>query len=798
MESTKNIPTIIDDETPTFSFKLDRTIHHPSIFLGIDTYEIADPNMINGFISTRMGIHYPKDGKFKNCPYTTELKMMTDYQTNQIDELKTRVIYRLAKHRWGRVQAVGSLSLSLFHRPTRHSLCDGKYIDFDMVNCQPALINQVCLMNGITNKEYLNYCSDPKKMRMYVAEKHLLKPFVSGSGIVSPYEQAKKLFLCLSFGGSYETWMKTYGVTTTPIPQVVAIESELTHVIDRVWKENTEMIADITASDPNWAKNHTTKKRRTVMALFAQSLEKMVQERAILGLVRDCGLNLSAIVPCQDGFMLTCDEIARCDIDIELLLKGVRADVMKSLGFDIPWEIKPFDQQIDGGIPCVVRVNDSSARTFEDIRSEFEKTHCKIINSNSYVKQDIDGDVIMTRQMISGAYEHIHYTSIVKGEPKKISFIRTWLEDEKIRRKRTIGIYPHDLKCPDDVYNSWSPFTMEKVDEYVEKPDALEIVKRHISILCDHDAYTELYFSKWIACMIQFPSIKLTMPCFISKEGSGKGSLLQLFSAMFGHQKILNTQNPSETVWGSFNGLMLNTYLVCLDEISKKEMAGSEGKIKGLITEPTITINGKGKERFSIDSYHKFISFANPDTYGNEPMTTTDGDRRKWFVQCSDELVGNKAYFDVFYKMLGDRDSVKTVFEYYRNMDGARDVTGIMSMPTTAYTKNLKEMSIPPIKRFMRDYVMEHPEVDKITTSELFLALDAWKTETKTLYECSMQSFACRLSNLKISGMAKSSNMGTTKTSGWVFDKNTIRHSLGIDTQATMMTFNCPYQMARP
>jgi hypothetical protein len=306
---------------------------------------------------------------------------------------------------------------------------------------------------------------------------------------------------------------------------------------------------------------------------------------------------------------------------------------------------------------------------------------------------------------------------------------------------------------------------MEGVDDFDEKQEAVDFMLNHIFILCGRDQPIYDYFLKWIGCMIQRPSVKLPMPVFVSAEGGGKGSLLRLFTAILGDNKILQTQEPSEEVWGKFNSLMLNAYLVCLDEINKKEMKDCEGKIKGLITEPTMRINDKGKSRFPVVSYHKFIAFSNPDAYGNEPMTTTEGDRRKFFVQCSDELVQNHSYFNTFYKLVADVDAMKSVFEYFNTMEDVISVT-TMPLPVSEYHQELKAMSVPPLKLFLLDFLSKNPG-DAFTTNELYVELKNWCVMTGIRYECSSLQFACRIANLKIKGLEKQRNIGAGMSRGW-------------------------------
>lgn len=771
--------------SPKYPFTLERSAYQKSIFCGVNTFEVVNPELCNGFIANKMGIKFHKTGKFKSMPYKNEHELLLNYQQNYIPGTdKVNIKYIMARHKWGRVQPVGSLSVSLFHRPTRHSLCVDNYRDFDMVNCQPSVINQVCMQHNIINTQCQAYCQDPKKWRHTVAKHHYLRPILNADTgvIVSPYEQAKKLFISLAFGGSYAEWRKTFNAEGDDIGEVVAMEKELLNVMDLIYSKNVDMIDDV--SNDVWLKKNKQARKRSIMGLWAQSVERLLQESCVSKICADFGFKLDSIVPCQDGFMILNDELKNADI-----LSTMETHILNTFGFDIKWEIKPFDEQLPCGIPRVpliapivpeiVAPKINNEFSFEAIAATFEKTHCKITNIASFVKTQDNGDIIMTKANLTTAYEHMTYEAVVKGEIMKLNFISKWLHNNpSIRLYREIQIVPPDSNVPDGVYNAWRNFKMTTIKTYVQKPSAVKLICNHIKILCGHDTYCYEYFIKWIACLIQFPSIKLSMPVFVSREGGGKGSLLRFFVAVLGASKILQTQEPSKEVWGEFNSLMLNAYLVCLDEISKKEMAGCEGKIKGLVSEPTIRINDKGKSRFEVPSYHKFIAFSNPDAYGNEPMTTTEGDRRKWFVQCSDELVQNKPYFDAFYATLDDADSMKTVFEFFNTMPDAKAVLA-MKLPVTEYNRNLKEMAVPPLKLFITEFMKTNGK-KVITTLELFALFKEWTAETGILYECNSLQFACRLANLNIAGMVKGNHIGDMRLKGWTFDIQKCREALGI------------------
>lgn len=425
--------------------------------------------------------------------------------------------------------------------------------------------------------------------------------------------------------------------------------------------------------------------------------------------------------------------------------------------------------------------------SFDAVAKEFEKNHCKIVDTALFVKTDPDGDIVYSKQSLVTAYENMIYEEIVtdkKGNQSIVekNFIKSWLTNNpKQRIMKRMDCFPPDLVCPADVYNTWRPFAFEKdIAGYNYDGDAVEVIKKHLLMLCGYDKDAWDYTLDWIACCIQLPSKKLPMPVWVSSEGSGKGTLIRLLEAMLGKGKILSVQEPSKYCWGAFNELMANAFIVVLDEVSKKETQHSEGQIKGLITEPTITINGKGKAHFTIASYHKFIATNNPDQYGNEPMTTTKDDRRKYFMRCSDEKIGDKEYFDSFYAMYKDNNKVKSIYEFFK----ARKIQRLEGkLPCTDYNNELKQASVPVLQVFISDLLADEnqfADTNQISSQELFTKFNKWTETTKTKYDCNSLQFGCRIANLKIAGMKKTLNIGACHLKGWEFDLAVSRKSLGI------------------
>ena len=400
---------------------------------------------------------------------------------------------------------------------------------------------------------------------------------------------------------------------------------------------------------------------------------------------------------------------------------------------------------------------------FEKVNREFEMNHCKIVNRDIFIKHLDNDNIIMKRQSIKNAYEHMIYLKPNKnGDLVETSFINDWLiNNPDIRNFDDIGVYPNSSLCPENHFNMWRPFDMEYVSSYNYDKDGLDYILKHIKTLCNNDEVVYDYFIKWIAQMIQHPEVKTNCPTFISKEGAGKGSLMRLFEKMLGSSKVFETTSPSRDIWGDFNGRMTNTFLINLNELSKKETMESEGKIKGLVTDPKLTINNKGTNQFDIQSYHRFIISTNNE----EPINTSKDDRRKFIIRCSDELIGNKEYFNKLYEHFNNIDCVKTCYDYFKSIPDM-DQFNKIQVPITEYHQNLMEFSMSPIEQWVKDYtfINQNRDFEELKSETLLEKFNDWKENNNIKYDCSSLQFTVRLSRLKINGVEKYHTKNGNKT----------------------------------
>jgi hypothetical protein len=295
---------------------------------------------VYGFIKTEMGITYQGNKRYElvSTIDATELEQIKRFKELYNKKLKAfQTAVYLPKYKWGRViPANNYLSLSIFHRPTRHSLCKDAYIDIDMINAQPTIISEIVKITGDDiSCEWLNkYVKKPKKYREFIMEHHNCSR-----------DCAKNLPIVLMFGGSYDGWIREWDIQKNiekgeRIKDICEIEKELKCVMEVVYANNQHIKKDVLKQDPNKWKTDAEAKRG-VMSLWSQSIERLLQETAIKYLVDAKGFKLEQIVPCQDGFMIL------KELWYDTLLEDIESVIVDKFGIAIKFLNKPFDEAIE-------------------------------------------------------------------------------------------------------------------------------------------------------------------------------------------------------------------------------------------------------------------------------------------------------------------------------------------------------------------------------------------------------------------------------------------------------------------
>jgi len=391
-------PECTEQAVKVFEWKLLKTAWTKSIFNKKKMKERVNINLIYGFIKGEMGIAYQGCSRYDGipCEIKTELDQIK-YLRNQYDK-KQKIIkmaHCLPKHKWGRTIPIGYSSLSVLHRPTRHKLSEAEYIDIDIVNCQPQLILEICRQRGIKLEALEKYCRSPKKWREKLAEFHDCDK-----------DTAKKLFVCLMFGGKYDSWIKDNDIQKNAESRYKLpydIESEMGAVIDAVYTANPHIAKDVLKQNPKKWQNDGEKKRG-VMGLWSQTLERRIMEDSVAWLHENKQFIIEDVVPCQDGLMIL------KDLYYEDILKDLGKNIMEKYGFTIEFVIKPFDEAIE--IPA-----------FEDVKSYDEWVDCLSSKRLADHLVELKGDFIVNNNGIFVFYNGRWYNETCPDERNRLTLL---------------------------------------------------------------------------------------------------------------------------------------------------------------------------------------------------------------------------------------------------------------------------------------------------------------------------------------------------------------------------------------
>lgn len=688
-------------------------------------------------------------GQYYNCKDKTELKtsiaILRQYlKTNIKDRCQTTRIYSYSLQTplgsGGRLYSGNSLQG--LPSKIRGFLFSDNTTDIDMKNAHPTILSYICTVNKLS-------CP-------FLNDYNLKRDYIINNFDGYSKDEAKTLFLC-AINDSKTKRLKN------------GVKNEFFKNFDKEMKRlqieipALPVYADISSSVPaskiiNW--NGSALNR--IMCMY----ENQILHQALSVLnhanIEICALMFDGIMPYGHHY------------ENEELLHCITASVNKKFeGLNMQWSYKSHNQDIVMDDEWVAEQIISS-NTFDNVRQIFEKTHCKITNKSFFVKEFDDNIIIMSRQAMCTSYEHMCYDKMIDNEIKIIpNFIGDWFKYPQQRNYDDIGIFPDATLCPSNHFNAWKPFAMEFVTEYVDNPVSVKFFKKHILILCDNDPVVADYFEKWLAQMIQFPAVKSICPVLISKEGAGKGSLIQLIEKMIGSSKMFETSTPARDVWGDFNGTMATSFFVVLNELSKKDTIESEGKIKALVTDPTMTINNKGISQYKINSFHRFLITTN----NLDPVKSTTDDRRKMIVRSSDELIGNKAYFNKFYELVGDINAVKSFYEYLKGIEGMGDF-GKIPMPVTEFQENVKESYVTCEEQWIKYFVSVSDDDEiSIFSKDCFTLFKNWLIDNGLKdYNTNVIKFSLKIANMKLNGLQKKHTKTGTAN---VFDIPVLKKTLG-------------------
>jgi hypothetical protein len=162
------------------------------------------------------------------------------------------------------------------------------------------------------------YCKDPKFYRNLLIEYYNVKDnkVISSVKTLTKKDIVKGLLIGLMNGGSQDKFRSHNKITIPDHAFVISFKQEIKNIMTIVFKFNEHIVEAILKENPSHFEEKNTAgqamsafsleqaKKRTCMAFFYQTIERKIQEAAILAIITTHSVPIESIVPCQDGFMV--------------------------------------------------------------------------------------------------------------------------------------------------------------------------------------------------------------------------------------------------------------------------------------------------------------------------------------------------------------------------------------------------------------------------------------------------------------------------------------------------------------
>jgi hypothetical protein len=297
------------------------------------------------------------------------------------------------------------------------------------------------------------------------------------------------------------------------------------------------------------------------------------------------------------------------------------------------------------GLPVVLPVNPVPVSRDERLLEALNREHAVIANFGgkgviaSYDPSTGDPGkrewAFQSVEAFALRYSNRYVTIELFGKVSSVNLGRWWINHEDRRQYRAVTFQPNCGETIGECFNLWRGWGCKAV-----KGD-WRLIREHIEeVICRGNKIYSGYVVKWIAWAIQNPGRQPEVALvLIGLKGSGKGTLARALERIFGVHAYQVTDR--EGVIGQFNGHLQDCILFVADEAYWGGDKRCVGRLQGMITEPKLSIERKGVDRFSVPNMLHIMMLAEPGWV----IPAGPFERRYGAIEVSDRKRGDKGYF---------------------------------------------------------------------------------------------------------------------------------------------------------
>lgn len=182
------------------------------------------------------------------------------------------------------------------------------------------------------------------------------------------------------------------------------------------------------------------------------------------------------------------------------------------------------------------------------------------------------------------------------------------------------------------LYNKWMPPIIKP------REGDCSVFLEHLEWLLNEQDRKELLCR--LASLVQSPWRKPSSVYVMQGiQGVGKNLIFNTFDVIVG-QKNYQVTEP-EIIMSGFNSLIAFKTMVIINEFTDFNKHEFLEKIKGTIADPTMTVNQKYRDAYTIENYIHFFALTNQE----RPVYLVDDDRRFYVAKCVPEVPRSASYY---------------------------------------------------------------------------------------------------------------------------------------------------------
>ena len=659
---------------------------------------------------------------------TASIKKLIKFSKNNKLNVKYGYSKKGVKY-FGRIQPIPWNSLGVIRNEIRGTLCYNKYIDCDVVNAQPEMINQLLIANGMCNNEFNKYCSNrdeclQKIMDIYTCDRTAAKTF----------------YIMSVYGSSFKSWCEKYEITMTKeIALWMHIKNEATHLANHFIAENNDLYnkyKKVKVGQFNYKLGFLSKCLQHFEVKVLELMFKFFMENGFI----NKGPKKNAIL-CHDGIM-----IKKTDRLTPKIFDKLNDYIFNEIKFKLIVKKKEMSHYLDRIKEpeikdCVSSSFDidymATLPFYSNKKDYFEKYHAKLIREGSYINMIESSVGYKKHNAIKDTYGHLSEKNMPQDEEydpdAKIGgkFIKKWLDDSKIKTYNTKEYNPYNgtWKGMNEgkIFNTFSGYS-----EHIHADaESIDDIKDIILNLCEGVPTYYDFMVRWLAHIIQFPNEKLPYAIVTNgTQGTGKGFLFKLMESVLGDNS--STSDKIETYLGKHAVGIQNKLFINFNECSSSSTRNLEAGIKSLITEDTSFIQPK------YEMEHKIRNIARVWVTGNYQNTikldATNGERRFLAFRATDKYTNcGGTFWGKMFDSIKRPGVISAWYQYLNSFDlSSYNFEEKRKECLSETYKNMIASNTPLVCSFLSDYTQnlwageESTDNHKIGKADFYRKYKAW------------------------------------------------------------------------